>query len=320
MIDEAQEVRSRTAPTAPPVATRSPGALAASVVRRGVAGGIYRRAWARFRRNRVAIVAGVLLLAVVLFVLGAGVIAAITGHTHLEGDIRNTFRPPFTPGYLLGTDGNGRDLLVRLAYGGRVSLLVASVAGLGTLLIGGLIGVVAGYFGGVTDSLLMRLVDILLCLPGLSLLILISTVLEAGPLGLALVIAAVGWAGLARLIRGDVMALRRRDYVEAARLLGASDRRIIVRHILPNIMPLIIVWVSLAIPSFILSEATLSFLNLGVKIPTPSWGNMLQNAREFYVRSWANVVFPGLMIYITVLAINLVGSGLRDALDPRLSD
>ena len=136
---------------------------------------------------------------------------------------------------------------------------------------------------------------------------------------LALVIAAVGWAGVARLIRGEALALRARDYVEAARVLGAPHRRILVKHVLPNVMPLIIVWISLAIPAFILAEATLSFLNLGVKPPTPSWGNMLQNAKEYYARSWTNVVLPGLMIYITVLTINLVGNGLRDALDPRLN-
>ena len=281
--------------------------------------GTYGRAWIRFRRNRIAFAGGVVLAGIVIFVLSAGAISAATGYDYREGDLRSQFLPPLSAGHLLGTDGNGRDLLVRLAYGGRISMLVACLAGTVTLAIGAAVGIVAGYSGGIVDAVLMRTVDVLLCLPGLSLLILISTVIEAGPVGLALVIAAVGWAGLARLVRGEVLALRGQSYVEAARVIGASDAHIVTRHVLPNVVPLLIVWTSLAIPSFILAEATLSFLNLGVQIPTPSWGNMLQNAREYYTRSWTNVVVPGLAIYVTVLTINLVGNGLRDALDPRAS-
>lgn len=281
-----------------------------------LAGG-YRRAWDRFRRDRIALGAVVVLVAVVIFVLAAGLIAAASGYDYRVGDLRNQFRPPFSEGHLLGTDGNGRDLLVRLAYGGRVSLMVAGLAGGVTLIIGGVVGTIAGYFGGLADTILMRIVDVMLCLPGLSLLILISTVVETGPAGLALIISAVGWPGLARLVRGEILVVRSRAYVDAARAVGASDRWIIGKHVLPNVLPLVVVWISLAIPVFILSESTLSFLNLGVQIPTPSWGNMLQNAREFHTRSWTNVVVPGAAIYITVLAINLVGSGLRDALDPK---
>lgn len=137
---------------------------------------------------------------------------------------------------------------------------------------------------------------------------------------MAFILAAVGWTGVARLVRGEVLSLRERDFVDAARVLGASNARIITRHIFPNVIPIIVVWVSLAIPGFILTEAALSFLGLGVKVPTPSWGNMLQGARDYYTRSWTNVFIPGFMIYITVLAISLVGKGLRDALDPRLNE
>jgi peptide/nickel transport system permease protein len=258
---------------------------------------------------------------IVLFVLSAGLISRyVTGFNYEENHLATKLAGPGQHGYLLGSDGNGRDILTRLAYGGRVSLLVAVVATASTLVVGGLVGSVAGYFGGLTDSLLMRLVDVLLSIPSLALLILISSLYQPGYVALAVLIALVSWAGIARLIRGEVMTLRRRDYVESARVLGASHARIITRHILPNVAPTIVVWMSLVIPGFILTEAALSFLGLGVRIPTPSWGNMLEEAQQFYRQHWTNVFFPGFMIYITVLAINLVGNGLRDALDPRMGD
>jgi peptide/nickel transport system permease protein len=181
------------------------------------------------------------------------------------------------------------------------------------------VGAVAGYFGGWTDSVLMRVVDVLLCIPGLPLLILVFSIFTPGPVLLAVFIAVLGWAGGARLVRGEVLSLRRRDYVEAARVLGATNGRIIFRHIMPNVFPLLLVALSLGLPALILVEATLSFLGFGVQIPIPSWGNMLENAREYFTRSIANVLIPGLFIYLTVLSISLVGNGLRDALDPRLS-
>jgi peptide/nickel transport system permease protein len=165
----------------------------------------------------------------------------------------------------------------------------------------------------------MRLVDVLLSLPGLSLLILVSTLYSPGPVGLALLIAAIGWMPAARLVRGEVLSLRTRGYVEAARVAGAGSGRIVLRHVLPNVVPTLLVWSSLAIPGLILTEAALSFLGFGVRIPIPSWGNMLQDAKDFYALSLSNVVLPGLMIYLTVLSITLVGDGLRDALDPRLT-
>jgi peptide/nickel transport system permease protein len=159
----------------------------------------------------------------------------------------------------------------------------------------------------------------LLSLPGLAILLLVSTIYTPGPDGLALVIAVISWTGIARLIRGEVLSLRNRDFIDAARIIGASDARIIVRHIFPNVIPIIVVWISLAIPGLILTEAALSFLGFGVQIPTPSWGNMLEEASGFFTQSWWNVFLPGFLIYITVLAVNLVGIGLRDALDPRLN-
>jgi peptide/nickel transport system permease protein len=282
--------------------------------------GPYRRAWQRFRRDRVAMAGLLGFVAIVLFALSADLLSAVTGHTYWQGELRDQFLPPFSPGHLLGTDANGRDVLVRAAYGGRISLAVAGLASILLLAIGGAVGAVSGYFGGFVDAVLMRVVDVLLCVPGLPLLILAFTIYRPGPYGLAFFIAALGWAGGARLIRGEVLSLRSRDYVEAARIIGASDARIILQHIVPNVIPIMIVSLSLSLPGLILFEAALSFLGFGVQIPTPSWGNMLENAREYFTRSWFNVFIPGFLIFLTVLTISLVGNGLRDALDPRLND
>jgi peptide/nickel transport system permease protein len=282
--------------------------------------GFYRRAWRRFRRNRVAVAALAIVSVIVIFSLGADVVSSLTGFSARENHLDQRFSKPGENGYLLGSDGNGRDLLTRLAFGGRVSLAVAALATLSTMLIGGTLGAIAGYFGGLRDAALMRLADVLLSIPTLSLLILISSLYHPGQTGLALFIAAVGWPGLSRLVRGDILQLRTRDYVDAARILGASDRRILYRHLLPNALPTMIVWGSQVIPGFILTEAALSFLGFGVRIPTPSWGNMLAEAQQVYRTNWTNVFFPGFLIFLTSLTINLAGNGLRDAFDPRLMD
>lgn len=282
--------------------------------------GFYRRSWRKYRRNKVAMAGLAVMLTIVAFVLGADLVSEATGFTYQKGNLRNSLAPPFSEDHLLGTDVNGRDVLTRLAYGGRSSLMVAGLAAIATLFIGGTIGAVAGYFGGIVDSVLMRCVDVLLCLPGLSILILVSTLYQPGPIGLALVLAALSWAGIARLVRGEVLSLRSRDYVEAARVLGASNGRVIFKHIMPNVLPVMIVWISLVIPGIILLEAALSFLGFGITVPTPSWGNMLESAKDYYTKSWTAVFIPGLMIYVTALSIYLVGNGLRDALDPRLND
>lgn len=283
--------------------------------------GYYTRAWHIFRRNKVSMVSIAIVILIILFSLGAGLISRYITHVdYATGELSDHFLPPFSPGHILGTDGNGRDVLTRLAYGGRVSLMVAGLATLATLVVGMAVGAVSGYFGGIIDFVLMRAVDVLLCIPGLSLLVLVSALYRPGPAGLALLLAAISWAGISRIIRGEVLTLRTRDFVDAARVLGASNSRIIIKHIIPNVIPIVVVWISLVIPGLILTEAALSFLGLGVQVPTPSWGNMLQDARAFYTRSWTLVFIPGFMIYITVLSINLVGKGLRDALDPRLND
>lgn len=292
-----------------------------SALERTAPRGYIHQSWLRFRRNRVAMGALVATVIILVFSFGAPLISMfVTDKGYQEQSLLNQFEPPFSEGYILGADNLGRDVLTRLAYGGRVSTTVAFTATFGALIIGGTLGSIAGYYGNWIDSIIMRLVDIMLSIPSLFLLVFIGSIFTMSPVGLALVIAIVGWLGLARLVRGEVMSIRQRDYVDAARVVGASDSRIIARHIFPNVIPLVIVWATLAVPVLIIVEASLSYLGLGVQTPIPSWGNMLRDAQRFISHQWTLVFIPGAMIYFTVLAINLLGNGLRDALDPRISD
>ncbi len=244
----------------------------------------------------------------------------ITGFEPQSQSLLDRFAGINQNGYILGSDDLGRDVLTRLVFGARVSLGVAGLAIIFAVTVGAAVGLVSGFYGGWVDSLLMRFVDVMLSIPTLFLLLLITTLWRVGPVLLALVIAAVSWVTLSRLVRGAVISVKNREYVEAARVIGVGDFRVIWRHILPNVAPVMIVWASLTVPALILVEAALSFLGLGVQPPTPSWGNMLSNARQFWAHSVTLVILPGLAIYITVFAINLMGNGLRDALDPRMTD
>jgi ABC-type dipeptide/oligopeptide/nickel transport system permease subunit len=283
--------------------------------------GFWSQAWVRFRHNRLSLVALAITILIVACVLGAGLISRyVTGFTPYENHLADKLTPPFTNGYILGSDGNGRDVLTRLVYGGRASLMIAGLTTITILLIGATLGAISGYFMGWTDTIIMRMVDVLLSIPTLPLLVLISSMFRPGPAMLSLFVALVSWSGIARLVRGEVLKLRGQEFVEAARLMGGSNARIIFRHIFPNVVPIIVVWASLVIPGLILLEATLSYFGLGVKVPTPSWGNMLQDSKQFFRSNWTLVFIPGVTIYITVLCIYLVGSGLRDALDPRLGE
>jgi peptide/nickel transport system permease protein len=278
-------------------------------------------AWRRFRANGPAVAGLIVVLVMVALALGADVISQrILGHTVYEQNIDGRFLPIGSPGHPLGTDDLGRDTATRLLYGGRVSLGVAGLSILVALVIGSTYGLVAGFRGGVTDGVMMRIVDVILSIPSLFLLLLIASLWRMGPLALAFVIAATSWVSLSRLIRGEVLSARERDYVEAARVIGAPDRQIMFRHILRNVMPVMVVWAGLTVPEFLLAEAALSYLGLGIQPPTPSWGNMLSDSQRVWSQSAALVLLPGLCIYVTVFAINLVGNGLRDALDPRLVD
>ena len=283
--------------------------------------GFWAQSWRRFRANRLSMVALFIAILIIGFALGAGLVSEyITGFSETENHLADKLSAPGENGYILGSDGNGRDVLTRLAYGGRTSLMIAGLSTVSILLIGGVLGSIAGYFGGIVDTVIMRTVDMLLSIPTLALLILISSLYRPSPPALALAVAVLSWSGISRLVRGEVLRVRHHDFVDAARLMGASNFRIIFRHIFPNVLPIIVVWASLVIPGLILLEATLSYLGVGVRVPTPSWGNMLQDSKQYVRTSWTLVFIPGFMIYITVLSIYLVGSGLRDALDPRLSE
>jgi peptide/nickel transport system permease protein len=282
--------------------------------------GMYRRAWRRFRRDHLAMASLVVVIAIIVFALAAPLVSNLTGFSYSENHLSDKLSAPGENGYILGSDANGRDILTRLAYGARVSLLVAMFATLAELSLGLGFGLIAGYYGKWVDTVIMRAVDVLLSIPSLPLLILIATLYTPGVVAFAVIIGAIYWPGDARLLRGEVLSLRGREYIEAARVIGVPSRGIILRHLLPNVTPILLVQASLTVPSVILTEAVLSFLGLGVQVPTPSWGNMLQEAQRFYRTNWENVFIPGLMIYISALCLYLVGIGLRDALDPRLSD
>lgn len=283
--------------------------------------GFYTRAWRKLRKDKLAMFGLATIIVIALFSFGAPVVSELTGHDYATGNYAKVKAPPFEgTENILGTDDNGRDILTRLAYGGRISMQVAVVALVAALTIGMAIGAIAGYFGGAIDSILMRFVDVIISIPSITLLLLLSVWLRPGPIGLAFVIAATGWTGVSRLIRGEVLTLKNRDYIDAARVLGSSNWRIITKHIFPNVVSIVIVWASLALPSLILTEAALSYLGFGVRIPIPSWGNMLDDARSYYMQSWTAAFFPGFMIFMSALSINLLGNGLRDALDPRLSE
>ena len=235
-------------------------------------------------------------------------------------DLLHTYEKPTfdTLAYLLGTDEIGRSQVVRLLYGGRVSLAVGFVAALVNLTLGVVLGLTAGYFRGWIDDIYTWFVTTLQSIPTLFLLLIIAAIWEPGPVTLTIVIGALFWVGISLYCRGQAFALREREYIVAARTIGARDRRIMFMHILPNILPLIFVLAAIDIGGIILVESALSFLGLGILPPTPSWGNMLTGATQYFVRAPYLVIPPGLMIFITVLSLYLIGDGLRDALDPRI--
>ena len=291
-------------------------------------------AMARLRRDKVALAAGVLLVVLILLALCAPLVAKLTGHGVDEQLPSEGLTPdgfPVTPNssFLLGADQLGRDVLVRTLYGARVSLLVGVVATAIALVVGTAVGVVAGFVGGRTDTVLSRVIDIFLSFPFLvTALTLVALNRDAqgqpraNPIILVMIVISLfTWTFFARLVRGQVLSLREREFIEAARSLGASTRRIMFVDLLPNLVAPIIVYATLQIPLNIVFEATLSYLGVGVRPPTPSWGNMINDAQSssFYQTQPAFLLGPGIALLLTVLAFNLLGDGLRDALDPRSS-
>ncbi len=278
-----------------------------------------RRAWRRFRRHKLALASAILmfLLIVIAFPL-APVVAPI--HPH-KIEIREIGLAPGEEGHLLGTDLTGRDIWSRVVYGGRVSMSVGIVAVSLYITIGTILGSVSGYYGGTVDALIMRITDTVMAFPILIILIALVSILGPGIFNSMLAIGLIGWTGVTRLVRSLILSIRETDYIMAAHAVGVEERWIIVRHILPNVIAPITVAASFGIAGAILTEAGLSFLGLGVQVPTPSWGNMLNEAQNIQIienMPWYWVP-PGLMITICVLAINFIGDGLRDALDPRMS-
>lgn len=281
----------------------------------------WRESWGRLRENRVAMAAGILILLFALIAVAAPLLSALlTHHQYYEQDLDSTFAMPGIGTHLLGTDELGRDTLTRLIWGARVSLAVGMLTVTMSLVVGSAVGLIAGYYGGLVDDALMRFVDVLLAIPAIFLFILVSILFfrESNLFTLSLTIASVGWGGTARLVRGEVLSIKSRDFMLATRSVGASDLRLIVRHLLPNALPVMIVVASLGVGGIILAEAGLDFLGFGIHPPTPSWGNMLSNAQQYFAHSIWLVFLPGLLIFLTVLAFNLFGNAVRDAFDPRL--
>jgi peptide/nickel transport system permease protein len=264
--------------------------------------------------NTPALIAVVLL---VLLLLTAVIGPYLVTYDPLAMDLDNLKQPP-DKAHLLGTDSKGRDILARVVYGSRISLSVGIIASALTICIGIFFGLIAGYFGGKVDALLSQIFDIFLAFPSLLLAIGISAVMQSGLTSAMLAITLVGWAGFARLVRSITLSLKEQTYVEASRALGATPARILYRHILPNALPLILVAGSLRVGGFILLEAALSFLGLGVQPPTPTWGSMISLNRAYINSAPWMVIFPGLAISITVISFNILGDFLRDKLDPRM--
>ena len=267
----------------------------------------------RFIRHRLAL-AGTAL--VVLLFLVSGLASFLSPYDPDKLDPRNRLKPP-SQEHLLGTDSLGRDVLSRLIWGAQISLKVGFVAvGLATA-IGLMLGAVAGYYGGFIDGIIMRFCDLMLCFPSMFLILAVIAILEPSVWNVMIVIGLTSWMGVARLVRAEFIALKNRDFVLSAKALGASDLRIIGRHLLPNALAPIVVSATLGVAGAILVESALSFLGLGVQPPTATWGAMLADGKDYLGRAWWLSLYPGLAILITVLSYNLMGEGLRDALDPR---
>jgi peptide/nickel transport system permease protein len=281
-----------------------------------------RLVWRRLKRDRTAMVGAALVLLLTVVALFAPWLSPhdptkqFRDGLTLDGEplpstlLHGSFQFP------LGTDANGRDLLSRIMYGARVSLLVGVLANTLAVALGTIIGSVAGFFRGLLENVLMRFTDVMMAFPTLLLAMTLVAILKPSMWIIIVVIGAVYWTWIARVVYGQVVALRERDFITASKALGATRVYSLVRHILPQLVPTIIVWGTLGIATNVMLEAALSFLGIGVQPPTPSWGGMIQEAQSYYRTAPWLVIFPGLAIMITVFAFNLLGDGLRDALDP----
>jgi peptide/nickel transport system permease protein len=280
--------------------------------------------WRAYRRHKPAMIGSFIIL---LFILTAIFAPHLTSYDPEKTSLDEMLQPP-SAAHIMGTDELGRDLLTRIFYGGRVSLSIGVMAMALAVTLGALVGGVAGFYGGWVDNILMRFVDMMLAFPSLFILIILSLALRDLPIealrgtafasifSIVLVIAVLAWMQVARLVRASFLSLKEKEFIEAARCAGVSNRRIMLRHLLPNAMSPIIVAATFRVATSIITESGLSYLGFGVQPPTPTWGNMLKNAQDQMTRAPWTAIFPGLMIFIAVIAINFIGDGLRDALDP----
>jgi len=278
--------------------------------------------WVRFIKHKMALIGGAVTLLIIILVVFAPMLSNFDPMTQ---DLLNRFQPPSAE-HWMGTDDLGRDMFSRVLYGGRISLSVGLFAMGLAILLGCTIGLVAGYYGGWVDAALMRMTEIFMSIPRLFVLIALGMFLRTLDLPflkpgsfvpISLVIGLLSWMGTARLVRASTLELREREFIQACRALGGSDARILFLRILPNIASPIIVSATLGLAGAIISESGLSYLGFGVQLPTPTWGNMLSNTQSQMTTAPWTAIFPGLMIFIIVIAINYLGDGLRDALDPR---
>ena len=278
--------------------------------------------WRRLRRDKMAIVSGIVILVMVGLAIAAPLFASLTGHgpdqTFPTTGISSNGIPT-GPGhqFWLGADEQGRDLFVRILYGARVSLFVGIVTTVIATVAGVAVGMIAGYLGGWIDTILARFIDAVLAFPYVVLGLALAVVLGPSLPVVIGVIAFFSWAGISRIVRGQTLSIKEKEYIEAARSIGASPWRVMMFDILPNLLAPVLVLATLSIPVAIIFEATLSYLGLGVQPPTPSWGNLLADAQNYYTVAWWYLLFPAVALLITTLAFNLLGDGIRDAMDPR---
>lgn len=282
---------------------------------------LYQIAFRRIRRDRPTLLAmAILALFVLLAILAPFLSETVFQVDQVTQEVRNKYLPLFAEGHVLGTDELGRDHLSRLLYGGQISLGIGAAAAVLSLGIGIVVGVSAGFYGGLVDDCINWFIITLNSIPGLYLLIIITTLLSPTPLTLVLIFGILGWTGTTRLVRGVTYSIKESEYIIAARAMGASNRRIMFIHIVPNIFSLLIITLSQAIGGLILAESALSFLGFGVQPPTPTWGNMLSGGLEYARKAPHLVYLPGLLITTTVFCLYLIGDGLRDAFDPKIAD
>lgn len=272
------------------------------------------RIWAQLRRHKVA------MASLAFFVVAAVICAAAPLLTSFEPDAidLSQIRQPPSMAHILGTDDLGRDLWTRILYGGRISILIGLISAVVGTVVGAAVGAVAGFFGGRVDGVLMRFTDIAYSIPSLPLLIVLASFTQSAFTMIAVIIGLLSWMTTARVVRGEVLKIREMAYVEAARSMGATNRRLIWRHVLPNVTGPLIVGATLAVGNALIVESSLSYLGLGVQPPTPTWGNMLRDAQSTMATQPWLTIFPGVAILLMVLAVNFIGDGIQDALDPKV--